>query len=499
MSGTQRGSGLLGEFGLQKDTSEAAQQGLEVAAALGSPVDPSEWRRACEVAGAQVETEVVEALAERGWIAIEEDSWSFEGDELRDALVRAASDAGRWKLHHAACAQALFELGSARPTGLARRRVEHLREAGRTYELLGPLLDAEKEAFDAGEFDACTDYLDRRDSLLDGLEVPDDDSRRAQSQWRRAQLLYALGDNDRARALAEQSIEALRETDWASERAQAALLYGRMLRDSGDFEAARASLSSASDHFAAAGDEHGLATSGASRAYIDLNRGDYSVAREGFSKALAVFEDLEDTFMVANLLIFIAQTWLFDGERDRGKQCVRRARQIAGRAGHLPNEAAAWNTLGEIAREDGDWPEARRAYRKAFEAFEAFGSRSSLIARYNLALVEIGAGRFERARDLLDELAQDYVDAGFAARSTLVYAGLMTCAAGEGDWHRWAHYFELVDTRLEQSGTAHGDIVWMAERAVCLATEHQHTTAEAQARALADAHRARLEQSDHRA
>jgi tetratricopeptide (TPR) repeat protein len=486
----------LEPLGLSPADLAEVQYCLEVAAILEPGIDLDELRYICEIRGLSRCDGLITRIAERSLIEREDGTWAFPDDAMRQQLIEEAERKGCSKSQHLACARALFSLYPEETMGVDARRVAHLCAAGSYEEALRPILGAIKEVFSCGDFDKACEYLDLRDELLDKLGIAADSPSRAQNTWRRAWLHHTMGELEVATKLAAQSREVLGSTDWAEERGHAALLHGRIYRDAGEFANAKCSLDEAVSHFASAGDNHGLAKSCASRGYVELQTGDYRQARRSFSRALVAFEALEDCFMVASLLNFIAQTWLVDGNDEEARLCVERARRVAREAGHKPNEAGAWIVHGEMARNVRDWEEARRCYSAAARLFEEIDSRSVHITYFNLALVEVGARSFGAAMNLFQELEHCYPEVGFSSKLPLVYVGMMTCAAGVADWQAFERHHARTLAAVDEYETSHADIAWMAKEAMALAEMHGNVSASGACAALACGQFAKLGQHD---
>jgi tetratricopeptide (TPR) repeat protein len=213
--------------------------------------------------------------------------------------------------------------------------------------------------------------------------------------------------------------------------------------------------------------------------------GEYKQARRSFTKALAAFEELDDRFMVASLLNFIAQTWLVEDCHTKALECVERARRVARETGHKPNEAGAWMILGEMARMMRDWDEAKRCYAAAAKLYEETDNRSVHVTRFNLALAEVGARNFEAAMELFGELEHRYPEVGLSSRLPLVYVGKMACAAGVADWQGFSRFHASTVEAVEKYESGHDDIAWMAKEAITLAREHGNRIAERRATEVA--------------
>jgi tetratricopeptide (TPR) repeat protein len=401
-------------------------------------------------------------------------------DDLLDDIEQVARRQGRWEAHHAACAQMLFERYAARHAGVARRRADHLERAGKYEEALEPLLLAEEEAFLDGDADEAHRLLDRRERLLDHLGADARDPRRAQNTRRRAELVYNNGDVVGAQRLIEECREILVQDEWPSEQGNAAQLYGRILRDTGRQDEARRCFEEAMTSFGASGDDRGLATSRASLAYLELAAGRHDSAKGYFTKALQTFRTLGDDFMISSILLLLATIWRSSGDIERAKETVAEALEASRRSSHKPIQASALITLGEIARSEDKFDAAKQHYARAAAILEAAELRTVHIARYNISLVEIGAGHFSEARSILTELLERYPAVGFDARLPLVYAGLMTCAIGEGDWSGFEKLHATTLEMVDESDAAHADLAWMAQRALELVDARERPVAHQQ-------------------
>lgn len=460
MSAVFDASNLGGELELEGDE---AQLCLEIAATLGERVDYREWELACSLRDVTLEYDWIEALAVQELVEVGDGGWHFLDAELQENLVAMARRHGRWEKHNAACAQALYELNAGGSEGVARRRVGHLREANKRRESMGPLLEAAREAYDAGELSASLDYLEHHWELLDEFGVEAGDKRRAENLWRRAHRLYDLGEGASALKLVEQSREIFDEEVDAAELGEATLLCGRIVRDGGELDRAAELFEETLGYFAAAADDRGLARARAALGLVEKYRGRLDQARTHLAEALETFEWIKDEFMAASLLINIGSIWLQSGQLDRARSNLERGRQVAHDSGHLANEASAHSGLGHLAIEREDWEEVRRSLGKAYELFEAEGDRRRHLVRLNLALTELYAGNEETSRDLLDEVVEVLPAVGYQAWLAIALVARMACAAQHGDWQVYDANWEQVTERLAESDFVHRKLAKVAE------------------------------------
>jgi|GEM_PF-5323371 len=470
----------LGEF-LTGNLDEAAVRAiLGIAAALagvgadGRGVDGAEWAGACACAGARygdaifervLDRLVARSIAERG----EDGRWRFVSVEQVGALAEISADEKRLGRYHGACARVLSKIYAdatrdAQGSIVAGRRARHLIVARRVDEALEELLVAQKVALDSDDLEGCLGWLEQREQLLDQMQVAPLSPMRAHNDTCRAQAYFMKGDIGRAEALVQRGITVLRRSDWASETGYAMLLYAKIRISQGRYPEALRFQDDASGYLAVAGDVHGLTRARANKAHVMMLQGRYEAARAGMLKAQESFDALGDRFFVARLHNFIARTWLGEGNTAEAMRAAERSRALAKAEGYRVTEAGAWMMLGEIARRSEQWEQARLHYVKALEIYPSGTHRPAQVGRYNIALVEIGAQNFQVARPILSKLLLSYVEMGMRAKLPLIYAALMTCAVGRKDWQAWEESRAHFERTLPQSGGAHEDIAWLAER-----------------------------------
>jgi tetratricopeptide (TPR) repeat protein len=479
---------------------DVALETLEIAVALGLFVDLREWQEVCDASGLVASHALVDELARRGLARIVDGGWHFEFTTLQETLSRcgredADGSAQRWRQHHARCAQMLAKIYAPSARGVALRRSRHLIESGQLREALAPLLQAEQEMYDAGDFAGSRRCLDRHAALVDGIDWRDDRDRgvaRAMNQWRRARVLFATGSRSDAASLVKESLRSLRASKLAGEVGAAALLLARMLRDDGDLEAARPLFEEALDAYKTADDRNGVAHTRSGVGYLELMTGNHREALDWFRKAYAEFETLDNTLMRGRINLITGHTLLLDDQVLEGAIYVEEALRLTRLAGDRPTEAEALRCLGEIARARSDWAEAEHRYVASLDLHEICGTRAVHLVRVDLALTQLAVGAFSAARDLLEEAEQHFPSVGYGARLPFVYTALLACAAGLRDREAWQHYVELTKTALSQTQTAHRDIEWAAGQAADLARGASWNDAAEQAEALAQSQRERM-------
>lgn len=397
-------------------------------------------------------------------------SWRFCGSECVRMLNETSRVEKRWAGYHAACARMLSKLydrhgRDVQGRVVAGRSAQHLVLARRLDEALEMFLVAQKTALDSDNHDECLVFLDMRASLLDQMEISRHSPFRAQNHICRARSCFMRGDINRAEGLVKRGLKVLRRSGWAAETGQALLLFGRIRAAQYRHVDALRFIDDAGGYLAVAGDENGLTRARATRAYVMVLQGDYAAARERILKTVGIFESLGDCFMVAMMHNYLAQTWLGNGNRAEAIEAVSTAQSIATQKGYRSVEGTAWMMRGEIARRSENLDPARTYYSRALALFVAENNRLVHVARFNIALVEIGARNFSVAHRILAELAGSYAEDGYRSKLPLVYAALMVCAVGRGDWDGWEKNSQLFRVALPDIGGVHEDIAWLAQSA----------------------------------
>jgi serine/threonine protein kinase/tetratricopeptide (TPR) repeat protein len=464
---------------LAPEEREAGQRSMQLAAALGRHVDADEWRVVCHRAGLPVHRELVARLVEYGLARRESGGWSFVHSMLAESLARQAKRDGVWARYQGLCAAAIQELYPDPDAETVARRAEHLLEADELEAALDPLLQAAREARMLGDYREHHQWIDRRSEILDRLGVQGADRRRVQNGFERAQYCINVGESDRARAILERLEGTARDNRWHRELGDVLRLEAQIARDDGDLQKCLDLADEADERFQKTNYFLGRARCQTTRAKALGFLGKREAARDAFQLAKSIFEALEYPVEVVRTDAWINYTYIYDGDyqesRARARETLDRARDV----GDKYTEGDAWNQLGECARFEREWGEARRYYQRAAREYDQIGFRGVYLARMNMAMVEIPAGRFERARRELSELVGSLEEVGWRSRLPQVYTGLLAAAAGLGDWEEFDELAEQVEQMSAAQEGFSKDTAWLAEHAARLAVERgKHGRAE---------------------
>ncbi len=450
---------------------EQGRRAMQLAAALGRQVDAREWREVCRRAGVRAHPALVERLVEYGLARRESGGWSFVHSMLTESLARQARRQGEWARFHALCAEAIEELDSESAAETHARRAKHLLEAGRHREALEPLLRAAREARRLGAYREHRQWVDRHAEVLDELQVDAEDRRRARNWFERAQYCINTGESERARELLERLGTAARRRQWRRELGDALRLRAQLARDRGDLQACLDLADEADEYFTETDYFLGRARCQNTRAKALGFLGERQEARAAFRLAKSIFEALDRPIEVVRTDAWINYTYIYEGDYEQSRQRARRTLERAREVGDKYTEGDAWNQLGECARFEREWGQARRYYQRAAREYDQIGFRGVYIARMNMAMVEVPAGRFERAGREFAELEGTLEEVGWEARLSQVDTGLLAAAAGRGDWKEFDRRLDRIRERHAASEAVSKDSAWLAEHAARLTVE----------------------------
>jgi tetratricopeptide (TPR) repeat protein len=394
---------------------------------------------------------------------------------LVESIEREADRTGRLADYHRAIAETLEALYPEQAKQTARRRADHYRRCDDPSLALEPMRLQAQHLRETGEFHDMLELLDRRDRLCDRLGLADEDRRRLQADILRLWAYNRFGETDRAAQLLDRIEPIIRRKGWHRELGDALMVRSRMASGDGDLEESIACSRSAQTHYETAGDTRGLAHAHTGQAFVHLRRGEYPRSIEAYDRAIALYDELGDTpsrvsAQAKKMMVRVAQKRFEDVWRDHS-ELLDEAQSIGARQ----QEATLWNIAGEAARYQERWQQARGCYRRARDIWTELDSRIRHIAELNLAMVELGAGRFAEARRRFESVEEGMRRAGLPSRLLRVFLGQAGCAAGQNDWAGWERALERVERQLEQNQDRNTDDPWLAEIAAGHAADRGHT------------------------
>ncbi|MEZ4431000.1 MAG: protein kinase [bacterium] len=462
---------------------DLARRAFEAAAVLGVHFDPAEWTEVLAALALPLPAAAVDRMLDARLLHRDGDRLRFAHGLLREALQRAARDAGRAAAANRACAAVLERDPAADPL----RRAEHLLAAGDRLAALAPLAAACARALRRADVPAAQRALTRRTRALRAARLP-----RLHLAWAENRVLAARLANGEGHAIA------------AHRRARRAEAGARHLGDRRLLVAALINRGIAAcvlghrhlqDGLTAFDEARALAdATGDDEAWIDattrrgtalLGAGHTDAAHDDYLAARARLGPTPDDALRGEIERKLCDIARRRGDHDAAIAHALTARACFTRIGARWSIARLSNTLGDMHRYRGDFAAAMRAYEELRQLSIELGiTIGADYAHANLGLTLIELGRYAEARPLLDRARAAAVDRGDTELCIYMHAALWACDAADADWAafdaRQPHLAPLATGRIHDP-----DAAMVARHAARLAAEAGQPARAAAARALA--------------
>ncbi len=182
-------------------------------------------------------------------------------------------------------------------------------------------------------------------------------------------------------------------------------------------------------------------------------RGDYARGNQLLQRALALYEEVNDSRgrVTANMIMAAHPHHL--GEYEEAEKRLRTAATIAGEAGDLRYHAWCLTNLSLVLCDEGRYVEARRAVEESFRIREELGDRAGL-ADSHLGMGKVFAGlkRYESARQHYQQALTIGSDLGDPNHRCQALIGLGAVAAALEQHLDAKHWFEEAVAIADQLG-----------------------------------------------
>jgi class 3 adenylate cyclase/tetratricopeptide (TPR) repeat protein len=178
-----------------------------------------------------------------------------------------------------------------------------------------------------------------------------------------------------------------------------------------------------------------------------------------FERAIADGEAVDAKKALAHALYGIDQAYAALGQPERGAHSVR-ALAIYDELGDLVRKAGVLNNLGVLAYYAGRWDEAVGYYRRAREAWERAGDRSSVsMASFNIGEILSAQGHLDEAEPLLREADRASQAAGGATDMAESAVETALLEARRGDVELALDRLREARAVLAEAGDEHGALL----------------------------------------
>jgi tetratricopeptide (TPR) repeat protein/transcriptional regulator with XRE-family HTH domain len=241
------------------------------------------------------------------------------------------------------------------PPGRSPARTPNLSTPGQA----GAWLDAER-----ANLHAVADYAVGRGLSLHAVAIP-----AAMSGY-----LAARGYRDQSAALHQGALAAARQAGDRLGEADTLAELGVLQGDTGDCQAAAATLAQAVALYGDAGDLPGQAHALNQLAYLRVLTADYPAAAASSQQALALARSASDRPVEADALIHLGLVQQLTGDYPAAAASQQRALALSRNLGDLEGQAEALSCLGVVQQETGDYPAAATSQRQALTLWRDLGN-----------------------------------------------------------------------------------------------------------------------------
>ncbi|MES1245672.1 MAG: tetratricopeptide repeat protein [Acidobacteriota bacterium] len=445
-----------------------SRQALEIAAALGPTVDRQEWETSCRAMGVPNPPPLLDGLVVSHLAVRTEEGWRFVHPMLRESLERMAREAGRWAGHNRACAAMLLSRAVLGERGVAERLGRHLLLAGQPDTAVDFLLRGARERRETSDYGAAQALLAMRDDALQSLAAGRRDPRWGEGWVLRARIHLHQGQLDEVFRWAGRAVTGGSDADWNHTRSEALRLLGDAARRRGD-------LSQAVELYercvSTTDNPHGVAASLWGLGDVLRQRGDLSRARDLFDRSYRMYDEIGDEHGLCDHVIGLADIARQGRDTGEAERLYQEARERFEALGNQYGVARTLNGLGEAARLRGDLARAGGLYLQSLGILERLSSADGIFPRVNLALVDLGGGRFAEAREALEEIRHQLDHLGWGGLLACVHTARLACAVKDRDWSAWDESYARAAALLGSSGLQDPDVVWAVGLAARLAEE----------------------------
>lgn len=431
---------------------------LELAAALGSPVDPAEWHDACALAGLPVHPELVEALVAAQLVELPDGhhtgTFHFVHGMLQESLERQAREGGRWEGLHGTCAAMLR---ARRSPGLHERRADHLLAAGALADALESLLAAARQRMHSGDYHLTSRRLQEWRNTVEALGLPPSEQQMGEGRLLEAQFLRVEGFHHKAVDAAQSLVEDARRHGWQAllgwalrERAQAHAVAG-------EGPAGQACLDEALELALEHGDRFLAANCTRELGALHLDHGAWVEATRCLVRARDAFVIAGDQTRLGVTHVGLSELSKRQGLLFEAAEELHAARRCFEKSGFRFGVAECVNHLGDVVRLQGELLWAEGLYSDSRDRFAALGAPNAAVPTTNLGLVQLEQGREGEARATLEAGLMELRNQGRLHLAASVHACLLPSAAAAADWDEFAYHLAQSRALFARTGAVDVD------------------------------------------
>jgi eukaryotic-like serine/threonine-protein kinase len=470
-----------------------SRKALELAAVLGTVVEPQAWQQACEAAGLEVPAAAVTTLKRHGLFRdVAGGPMRFEHPQAREALIRSAQLARRSQAWSQLCADTLGEQVSA------LRHARWLVGAKQEDRAATALLVAIRRHYSSHGRPMTEMLLEEWDAIAERISLPASDPRRGAVAGVRC-ILAESTDPAMARRMTLELLEQSERHGWTTARPGALRSMANLHRIAGDGEASYAWMKRAVE---ASGDMpiSWRASFHEEWAMHCLMAGRHREAQELCKTARRLHQEagIQRVSTIGRTWAWQAVSAAFDGDMDTALSALAHAEAWYSDPSPTQGRGDFHMARGDIRRILGDLEGAEQDFRQRIATGIGRHKPSEMTARLNLARIFLQQRRIEASRAQALDCLQHADD--LPMQALLSRATLLGCAGFEGDEQPWEAQYRPLAAAMDSAspilGQLRAELTEVIELGGVLAAAQNHTALARKALELALRQWRRLDRSE---
>jgi tetratricopeptide (TPR) repeat protein len=384
------------------------------------------------------------ACANVAVLEIQEGSWRFAHDKLREVLTTGLDDQERLVLHRQA-AEAYERVYPDDPN-YAAALTEHWDAAGeRAKTLHYARITGEHTGVQYANQDAVRFF-----SRALALTPESDAAGQYELHLAREEIYDRLGQRE-AQAADLAQLTALASTP--AQQAAVALRYGAYHNNVGDYEAAILISEAAYQWAAESGDGVGQAQAMINSGWAHIGQSAYELAAQQYQRAYDAAQEAAAPTQTARAWGGLGEVAFLQGDYATATDYHQQALRLRGELDDQPGQMASLRSLGQVADAQGEYETARSHYLQALQLAQQMGDRPNdgRLLR-DLGVSDWQQGAYPRAEAYLQQslrLAQTTGDRLTAAASL---KGLGTVSERQGQYDQAIGYHEQSQVIAQEIG-----------------------------------------------
>jgi eukaryotic-like serine/threonine-protein kinase len=373
--------------------------------------------RLAAVAGRELQLEILEQVkgglnldewlttcANSAVIEVQEGTWRFSHDKLRDATLETIS-AEVLPLLHRQIAEGIEAVHGSDPDQAAILAL-HWRSAGDALKERIYAQRAGEHSLSISAFSDAVTHLERALELLPTTISTDADPRpiRAHLRLKLGESLKYMGDYATATAHLEEALKLRREVADQEGIAEASVELGDLLINLGDYTKADKTFDEGLSIYRSLNHVFGIAWALERAALNLIQQGDYPNAIRLSEESLVLGRSINEARLIANAINSLGVAAFAQGDYRAATGYFEETLAICRAGGERRRAAAALLNLGSAAGEQHDYEAANRCFEESLAIFRNIGERRLAgLTLNNLGVIAEFQGDYERASYYLEE------------------------------------------------------------------------------------------------